>query len=267
MNFLVRKDLTRDILFRAAVKPDEEGAQSGDAVALTLPATTTALDKPVEATGSASQQLLSQNDGDSTAEGEIFIGQSTAGANSAITGPTHDVVKAAFAEVMNGSTVADGAPVPVGLNVIGAFRFRAALSSVVIGVHEATIESLAFTVSATNVRFSTGSFVLVNTLAPTIPAPCTETSVTGAFRVVCSALEQSGVATSFSQGTSSVLALKGFIESSKVVPTGVSLLHVSLANVNDRSVTGPVEWSDGVVTFTWVDIPETDVRSTLYQIP
>lgn len=267
-DFTLRKDLARDILFRGAVQSEADGAVSGRTIALRLSEAFVTDDPAVEARGESSQQQLIQNDGDADATGEIFISADGAGPNVAIIGPVHDVVAAKFLSVSDGSADPDGSPVPQGQSAIAAFRFSAAsFSPPLRTVRQAGLRSLTFNVAAANIRFSAGSFTLANTFAPHITALCTETAVTGAFRVTCSALDRSGVNVFFDQGTSATFTLSGFVESGPVTPGGMGLLQVSLAKLNDRSASGVVEWTDGVSAFTWMDVPTADVRSVLYRTP
>ena len=268
MNLMIRKDFSQNIVVRGVVESDADGAVSGDTVALEISASTTGTDPAVEATGDASQQNLTQNDGDSSAEGEVFIGVSLPQVNSAITGPVSDIVAAKFVEVSNGSTDIDGSPVPLGERSIGTFLFRAASASASMrSMHKASIQTLTFSVTASNIRFSAGSFVLANTSVPYSVVPCTETAITGVITVTCSALEVSGANTIFDQGQTGKLALKAYVENSEVVPGGSGILQVSLGSISDRTTTGAIEWDDGTTTFGWVDITDTAVRSTAYRTP
>jgi len=264
VQFTVRKDIVRDVIVRALLTSADDGAKSGDTVALTLSADTSALDKAVEATGIASQQDLVQNDGDSSAEGEVFIGRSAAGANSAITGPTSDVVHIALRSITNAATDRDGTVVPTGLRTIGIFRFTAQdKPSIARSSRSVSLTTLSFDVTATNVLFSTGSFVLVNMLAPSVSVSCTQSARTGSIRVTCSGFAAYDVNTLIPFNDYVTLGLKGFVDSTQTA----SLLQTSLSSLNNRDVSGGVTWSDGTSAFHWVDISDAEIRSTLYRIP
>jgi len=264
MQLVVQKDIVRDVIVRAVINSADDGAQSGESFALTLTADTSGLDKAVEATGIASQQDLTQNDGDFSAEGEVFIGRAAAGANSAITGSTHDVVHAELKSITNASLDSDGTIVPTGLHTIGTFRFAAQDKPLVArSSRSVTLTTLSFDVTATNVFFSTGSFVLANKLVSTVFTPCTETARTGSIRVTCSGFITNGVNTTIPFGEYVTLELKGFIDSTQTA----SLLQAGLSSLNNRDVSGAVTWSDGTSAFHWVDIDASEVRSTLYRIP
>ncbi|MFH1444514.1 MAG: S-layer homology domain-containing protein [Candidatus Peregrinibacteria bacterium] len=268
VNFSVQKDILRDVIVRATIKSADDGARSGDTIALTLSADTSVSDVAVEAVGVASQQNLVQNNGDFSAEGEVFIGRSSAGVNSAITGPEHDVVHTALKSIENTSADPDGSVIPVGLRTIGVFRFTAHDKPAIANAsRNLTLTTLIFDVTATNVRFSTGSFVLVNMIAPTVSSPCIETAHSGYIRVTCSNFVSYGVNTLIPFGDYVNLGLKGFIDSTQNASGGTSLLQVSLTSVNNRGSSSSVVWNDGTSAFAWVDIIETDVRSTLYRLP
>ncbi|MFH0851828.1 MAG: S-layer homology domain-containing protein [Candidatus Peregrinibacteria bacterium] len=267
VDFTVRKDILRDVIVRALPKSADDGARSGDAIALTLSASASGPDNAVEATGSASQQDLTQNDGDFSAEGEVFIGRAAAGANNAITGSAHDVVHAVLKSIANAASDPDGTAIPTGLRTIGVFRFTSQdKPAVARATRSVSLTTLSFDVTATNVLFSSGSFVLVNMIAPSISVPCTQTARTGAIRVTCSGFVAYGVHTLIPFGDYVSMGLRGFIESPQVV-SGTSMLQVSLSSLNNRDAAGGVTWNDGTSAFQWVDIPDADVRSTLYRMP
>ncbi|MDO8468211.1 MAG: S-layer homology domain-containing protein [Candidatus Peribacter sp.] len=268
MQFTARKDVLRDVIVRALLTSADDGARSGVTVALTLSADTSGLDKAVEATGNSSQQDLSQNDGDFSAEGEVFIGRAAAGANNAITGPTSDVVHAALRSITNAASSSDGTTIPTGLHTIGVFRFAAQdRPSVARSSRLVTLTTLSFDVTATNVLFGTGSFAFVNMMSPTVAAPCTQSARTGNIRVTCSGFVTYGVNTSIPFGDYVTLGLKGSIENAQIATGGNSTLQVSLSSINNREATGGVTWNDGTSAFQWVDIGASEISSTLYRIP
>lgn len=268
VDFTARKDSVRDVIVRALLRSADDGAASGDAVTLTLSGIATGLDDAVEATGIASRQDLAQNDGDLNAEGEIFIGRSAAGANSTITGPVHDVTHAAIFSIANASEDSDGSIVPTGLRTIGVFRFAARdKPAVARSVRSVSINTVTFDVTATNVLFAPDSFVLVNMLAPSFGAPCIQTAHTAAFRVTCTGFVTYSVNTLMPFGEYVTLGLRGKIDDANTASTGLSLLQVSLSSVSSRGTAGAVAWSDGTTAFQWVDIPEAEIRSTLYRMP
>ncbi|MDD5751751.1 MAG: S-layer homology domain-containing protein, partial [Candidatus Peribacteraceae bacterium] len=265
--FTVRKDLTRDIVVRAVAKPDTEGGESGETVTPALTASVTDADHAVEARGLSSEEDLTQNDGDGTAEGEIFIGRDSAGPNMAVVGPTHDLVGARLASITNVSSDADGTFVPSGLSDLGEFRFRAASNfNSRNGLNRVELTDLTFALSSSNVLFEAGSFVLVNALVPTLTAACTESAITGSISVTCSGLDTSGVQVAIDQGHYADLLLKARIASAQITG-GSSVLQTSLNGLGARGGISSVLWHDDVFPQTWVDVPEATVTSTQYRTP
>ena len=265
--FTVRKDITRDIIVRAMPTPDTEAGVSGDTITLALTASATAADHAVEARGLSSGDDLAQNDGDNSAEGEIFIGRNTAGSNIAVVGPTHDLVGARIASITNSSSEPDDTFVPNGLSDLGKFRFRAAShANSRNGLNRVVLTSLVFRVSSSNVLFESGSFVLSNALVPHLTSSCTETAVTGSLTVTCTGLDSSGVTVMIDQGYYVDLLLRGRIAQSKMV-IGPSSFQASLNGLGARGGTSSVLWHDDVFPQTWVDVPEATVTSTRYRTP
>ena len=262
LHLVLPKDKKTRLLVRARVNADTAGGTSGDAIALSL-TSSTAGNVAVEATGQASQLDLNQNDGNSTAEGEIFIGTSTASANVTLTGETHDVVLAKIASITNAHTDPDGTSVPSGETTFARFRFTASphLNSAG-GLNDVVLDSLAFSISATNVQFNSASFLLLNILDQTVTASCTG-GTTGAFTVTCSGLENASVNTVIPQGESIELALRGTVTNTQV-SNGTSTLQAQLQGLGSRSG-GPITWNDEVLSFQWVDIGNSSVKSVLYR--
>ncbi|MDD5041886.1 MAG: S-layer homology domain-containing protein [Candidatus Peribacteraceae bacterium] len=268
VDFTVRKDILQDVIVRVLLTSADDGAKSGDTFALTLSDASSGLDNPIEATGIASQEDLTQNDGDFSAEGEVFIGRAAAGANTPITGPTHDVAHAALKIITNAASDPDGTVVPTGTRTIGVFRFTAQDRPAAARTSRSvTLTTFSFDVTATNVLFGTGGFALVNMLSPTVAAPCSQTARTGDIRVTCSGFVAYGVNTAIPFGDYVTLGLKGTIENAQTSSVGNSTLQVSLSSINNRDASGSVIWNDGTSAFYWVDLPDAEIRSTLYRIP
>ncbi|MEK7591243.1 MAG: hypothetical protein AAB489_03490 [Patescibacteria group bacterium] len=253
----------KNFILKAVLKSDDNGGLSGQTVTFTVSASTLG-DIAVTARGLESDAELSQNDGDDAAEGEVFIGRSSAGQNFAITGATHDTVAAKIIEIANANPDPNGTPVRGGTQPFGQFRFRAAShGNSRNGLDLVIITDITFTVHAENVRVI--DLKLSNKADPSLKANCTGSSTTGNFTVACSNVDTSGVSTAIEQGSFIELALEG-----NVALTDVSsgrILQASLNQLGDRALTGTVSWKDSVSTFEWVDIPETLIRSTVYRTP
>lgn len=263
-DFTIPQDGDKSVLVKAVVKSDEQGATSGDSMILSLTATTTG-NVAVQAEGYYSGQRLLQNDGNSTAEGEIFIGTQSAGANSTVEGPGHTVALAKIVSITNTNPDPEHTSVPTGPAAIARFAFTAAdHSNTKNGANNASINKLKFTVSAVNLVFDSGSFRLYNAQNSSVVANCTASNTTGTITVTCDNLVSSAVATNISRGATVDLVLQGTVSDSQA-QQGSSILQVSLNSLSNPGVTGTVEWTDGETTFGWVDIGTTQVKSTTYR--
>ncbi len=248
------------ILARALLKAKNEGGVSGETVTPSLSSAVTAA-VAVKAEGRSSGKLLSQNNGDSTADGEIFIGRQSPGANTMITGVTHDTVAAKFAAIENANPDPDLTLVPLGLSSFGIFRFRTMPSG---SNNSVVLTKLVFTVNATNVIIESSSVTLVNTANTSIAASCTTSGTTGVVTVTCDQLETTAISTTIDPGGSITLALRGTI--SRGTESGTSYLQATLGQLGNRASPGTVEWTDGFTSFDWVDLPVTQVKSTQYRL-
>lgn len=259
--FTVTRGQEVDVYVYAVVKKDTDGGTSGDTVTLTLSSTAS-----VTARGGGSQKNLTQNDSDTTAEGEIFIGRSDAGANIAITGSTHDLVAAKIATIENIANDPDQTLVPLGNQTFGAFRFAASPhQNSQSGLDGVTITELVFTVTATSVHVDDDSIELFNADNPNVSVPCTADRSTGIISVTCSNLDDGDISTVIEQGDFIDLALQGDI--ALIDAPGAHSLQASLNSLGDRSRLGTVVWEDDSFPFEWVDIDSSQVKSTLYRTP
>ncbi len=278
-----------DVAIRARMKTDNDGAVSGEYVQFFLTGQPVANDATgsgaVRGYGLQSNGALAANDGDSDAEGEVFIGTS-GGANRDIVSNPHDTVLSKITSVSNANPDSTGSNVPVGTVPMGQFRFTAATNTNSRGgLNEATLSGIIFTVSATNVELNGSSFRLYNKGDASARQVCTVTdingdtmtgSVTGMFYVHCMELVESEVNTGISSGRDIVLVLEGTVISPNTSSTGRSTLQVSLENIATRSLTengfglngSRIHWVDrdqSSTDFYWLDLPENTVQSTGYR--
>ena len=256
------KDAEKKFLLFAVLKNDTNGGVSGQNIALTLSASTT--DIAFEARGQTSNAALQQNDGDGSAEGEVFVGRSSPGPNVAIVGSTHDMVGAKITLIGNANPDPDSTSVPLGLRAFGQFRFEAsAHDNSKNGLDDAIITDIVFTVNAQNVQVTNLS--VYNKADPSLKKSCTGSALTGTFEVTCSNLDDSSVSTAVEQGGMMELALEGTVALTGT--TGTHILQASLNELGDRNTTGTITWEDDVFPFEWVDSSENQVRSTQYRTP
>jgi len=240
---------------------DTLGGTSGQTATLKLNVATGTL-HAAEAAGTSSSKTLSQNDNDGTDEGEIFIGRTTVGGNTAITGVTHDIALASIGTIANAG-VASASSIPSGNQSFGSFRFSALTNTnTQNGTNTARLTKLIFQVSAQNVEIESGSFRLRNASDPASTVTCSGNQTTGTITVTCSSL--SGIAVEIDSGLSLILELVGNVTNTQI-NAGASSLSVSLPTLGQRSITNSVTWTDGITSFSWVDILETIITSTLYQ--
>lgn len=261
--FTVPRSGRKTIEIRAFLHSDSQ-TDSGDSLQLKLDAGASVA--AIEAQGYYSGQNLLENNGDSSEDGEIFIGRDNAGPDQDITGVKHKIYLAALEDITDIHTDNDGDSVPAGSNTIAAFRFEAkGHSNDDDGLNTLTLKRLRFTVNASNVEFESGSFYLYNMNNTAVTEACSASATTGNITVTCNGLQNSEVDTFISEADDIDLALQAVVSSAQVSP-GVSVLQVSLQSLSNPNHTGIVEWTDGDSNVDWIDIGKTQVRSTAYRL-
>jgi uncharacterized repeat protein (TIGR01451 family) len=240
--FIVPADDSITILVKPKMKSDAEGAISGESIQLKIPAT-----KGVFARG------LLDNNGNTTAEGEIFIGlTSPAALNKDISSKLHVTVLSKITIIENANFDANGTNVPTGYWDIGSFRFTTAANiNSKNGLNKFLLGVIMFTVDAQNVQMDSSSFSFHNRMNNTISKKCEVRSenglrlsgtVTGKFYVYCEFVEQNQpVNVTIDSGSSQIFDLIGNIVNPKVISTQTSSLQVSLQNLSNAnaSTVGP----------------------------
>lgn len=258
---VVSPNQERVLAFSAVLLTEQLGGQSGETATLSVSASTSA-SHAVEAEGVASGDTLAQNDNDATLEGEIIIGKTMVGGNTSITGSTHDTALASIGSITNDGA-ANSSSIPVGNQTIGRFRIAAlAHNNSFGGSNRVNLTSMIFRITASNVTIDQSSFRLFNILDPSTTATCSADGTTGTITVTCSTL--TGIASILDSGIFYAFGLSANVTNTEVNP-GSSSLVVMLPTLGQRGIQNSITWSDEVTTFTWVDIPETSVQSTLYQ--
>ena len=285
----VPEDQRTDILVRARMKSDAVGAVSAEKIQLWL--TGQAVSENVTGSGSvkargvSSSKRIVANDGDSSAEGELFLGRDSAGPNADIIGTLHTTTLSMITAVENGSSDGENSPIVTGTHAIGALRFYAASNAnTQDGTNTVVIEDLLFTVSATNVTLDSSSFAIYNTIDHTVTDGCTAIdssgtpltgNITGSFLVSCTGLDATAVTTDIASGGSIVLTLKGTIVNPQVSGSVSSFLQLSLQNFTSPSSSFGVNGSHihyldqdggGEEDVYWIDLPGSEVRSTQYRL-
>ncbi len=288
---VVPKGQEVDVLIRPRMKTDVEGATS-ETIALFLNkqavANNTTGSGAVRARGDQSSNTLTANSGDSTANGEIFIGRTSATATNAhIVGTKHVSVLSKIQSITNANPDANGTNVPTGIRDIGQFKIAAyPNSNSQNGLNKVTLSGVIFNVNATNVALDTTAFKFFNKANASVTSSCSAIntsgtaiggSQSGSFLVACNSLLSSTVDTAIDPGTDATFVLQGNITNADVVGANTSTLQVSLQNFSQLSyttygaATSHFAWVDKdnaaatTARFYWVEYPETSVNSTSYQ--
>ena len=272
-----------DVLVRPIIKSDVQGGVSNETVQIELYTT-------IEANGLTSGGELSRNDGNSTAEGEVFIGTDVPGPNGASPrGELNATVHAKIVSITNANPDSNGTSVPTGISAIGQFKFSAAAhNNSKNGDNDAILDNIIFDVNGTNVAISARSFALYNKSDQTKIILCaphylsgelfTAPNISGTFYVQCTGIKDSVIDSELDEGTDETFVLEADILNPNVAAGagGVSVLQVSLQDFDRMDNTGfgigqnksHIEWIDkDQVTNTildWVEYPETTVKSTSY---
>jgi hypothetical protein len=291
---LVVKDGQNQIVsIRPRLKSDEQGATSKQVLGFWL--TKQAVSNNVTGSGAVrarglqSSNNLIANDGNSTNNGEIFIGRdSVASTNLDIQGPLNNSVLAKITSIANANPDADNTNVPTGVSPFGQFTFTAATNTNTLnGLNKATLSGVIFNVNATNVNLaaSAGSFRFYRASDSSNKVNCTAYSSTGvantnvasgSFLVECKGLKGSAVDTRIPSGTSVTFVLEGNITNSKV-GTSTSGLQASLQNFTtmsntafgvDTNANSHIDWLDEdtiSTSFKWIEYGDTTIKSTSYK--
>ncbi|MDD5026753.1 MAG: hypothetical protein PHH13_05285 [Candidatus Peribacteraceae bacterium] len=276
------------VLARPRIKTDVDGAVSNELVWLYLDHQAVVNEATgsgsIHARGGASYNALSANDGDTTGEGEIFIGTASPAPNSPVAGLLNRVVLSKIISIENAYTTPDGTAVPRGISDIAKFRFTAATNTnTKNGINKAVLSGVIFIVEAANVLLDAQSFVAFNETIPSSTVPCAVydgneyqqllTTVSGHLFVVCGDLRT--IATEIASGDSLVLTLQANIINPNTSSTGEeSGLRVSLADIPNHQeqdvrfgflpqyFASHLQWIDmdngASTTFNWLDSAPLD---------
>lgn len=235
----------------------------------------------VEARGAASSNTLQNNNGNTVAEGEIFIGSDkVVPVNSDIVGVHTESVLSKITAITNADPTPDGTAIPVGTQkTIGQFKFTAAPNdNTQNGPNKVKLTDIYFTVEAKNVRLSPTDFRVYSKDDPLVKSPCSLLAGTAsaALLVKCEAIPTaSSVNTTINPGEEKTFILEANVQSAQVDPSLPSSLMVSFNNFNDyRNTTlapfggSHLRWLDedaGTSTpFLWVEHTDRTIKGTRY---
>jgi len=284
-----------DVIVRPRMKTDVSGATSAQVIQLFVSSeaqsNNTTGSGAVRGRGDQSSNNLDKNDGDATAEGEVFIGTATATTNSIISGGRNEVVLAKITAITNANPDPNGTNVPTGVSPVGQFKFAAAAhGNSKDGLNDAVLSGVIFTVNATNVAMDGSGFKLYNKADSTVKQQCrsyltaSNTQITGgdnrasgSIIVECRDLDTAAINTEIDQGTDLTLVLEGEVNNAQVSSSATSTLQISIqdfTSIAQKSMTrssttsNHLNWVDKDTTstlFYWLEYPETVVKSTSYQ--
>jgi hypothetical protein len=295
---VVKKGQNLDVLVYPRMKTDEQGATSNQTIQLFITkqavSNTTTGSGAVRARGSQSSNNLDANDAtDAVAEGEIFIGSDTPTATNAnIVGNVNSTVLSKYTQIVNANPDADNTNVPTGVSPFGQFKFTAATNSNTLnGLNKAVLSGVYFNVNATNVTMSPTAFYFYNKSDTSAKSRCIPFltdgttrivgTASGSFLVKCgnlasttSAPTGSGVNVKLDSGQNATFVLEGNITNAKVSSSANSTLQAALQDFTTYTAstftgtTSHIIWADmdtSTTVFTWVEYPDTVVKSTSYK--
>lgn len=290
--FIVPKGSNTNILVRPRMRSDVDGAVTGTDIIIDLDRPGTTATGSVRARGLLSSNDLSTSDGDSTPEGEVIIGNSTAAHNTIIRGGFNEVVLSKVTSITNADPNANGTAIQTGLGkVIAQFKFAtASTNNTKNGPNKWTLSGVIFNVNATNVLLGVGSqlvtstsdFKLYNKADPTVKNTCVadKASASGSSIVVtCEAIPtRSSVNTEIDSGSDATFVLEAEVVTGKISGSSTSTLQVSLSSITDNpkatvfgtgSGESHIAWADkdnaaSPTVFKWVEYPETSISGTSY---
>ncbi|MDO8468286.1 MAG: S-layer homology domain-containing protein [Candidatus Peribacter sp.] len=296
---VVPKGTDVKVLVRPRIKTDVTGATSNNQFSFFIDHTAASNDSTgtgsVRARGTASSNNLVANNGNTTADGEVFIGLTAAAAANTrqVNGNVNFTVLSKLASITNGGAATGTVPSGVDREV-GAFTLTAATNSnSKDGTNQWVLSGAVFTVNATNVEMATAanSFKIYNKAASQSQfVGCTPYSTAGAaivggtvgsgvFLVDCRGLVGSAVNTAVDSGQSITLVLLANVTDANTAAGlgGSSILQISLndftnvtkSQFGQASGQSRLQWRDtdnaASQKFQWVEYPDTAVNSTTYR--
>ena len=289
--FLVPEGEELDVLVRARMKADTAGGTSNQALAFFIDEYPSSSTGAVRARGYESSNDLDPNtDGDASADGEVFVGRdSAATTNLDIVGNDNVSVLSKIASITDANPDSGTNPsISTGITPFGQFKVTAAANSNTNnGPNKVTLSGIVFNVNATNVEMD-DVFSIYNKADSTVKKTCTAYESTGTTSVVaiasgtllvsCEGLAADSVNTEIDPGSSATFVLEGEVTDSNTSTN--STLQAELQKFDDKTRTtfgvtagatiSHIEWNDDDSAgsdpeFTWVEYPETVVKSTSYK--
>ncbi len=280
LELIVKKNMYVRVLARVRMNTDVDDAISGTDLTLKLAKETNVLGaEAVTARGAASSNTLMQNNGNTVAEGEIFVGSDTVTpVNKDILGVDAVSVLSKITNIRNADINPNGTAIPVGTQkAIGQFKFvTAEHANHKNGTNKVVLSDILFNVQAQNVQLGASNFRLYNKADPTVKSNCSlaPESASAALVVKCENIPTtSSVNTVIDPGAEQTFVLEAHVINPKVNPVLPSFLQVSLQNFTNNKSTSlgvsssHIRWLDQdsfSTPFLWVEHPNDVVQSTRY---
>ena len=264
------------------LQSENNGGISGEQIVLSL--NTSAGFDAIEARGVESSTDLLTNNGNSTAEGEIFIGQAAVNdaeagnytvANVGITSNTHFVVYNGLKSITN-ALADNGGTIPAGPTDFGVWEFEA-YDTVNNGT--ITIDNLLFNVNGglNELNASTFKVYINGDSNNSAQHTCTATgtpgtiagTITGTIEVDCTGILINGSALEIADGDTVTIHLEA-----DITPGTDTTLQASIQSFTDSSDTAygaadsHVQWTDEAngssSSYFWFDYGTSTVKSATY---
>lgn len=289
--FIVPKGSNTNILVRPRMRTDVDGAIASTDVILDLNRTASTSTGSIRARGLLSSNDLDGNDGDTTPEGEVFIGIASASNqfNQKIAGGFNEVVLSKVTAITNADPNANGTAIPTGSSrQIAQFKFAtASANNLKNGTNKWTLSGVIFNVNATNVLLGSGNqmaaatsdFKFYNKADPTVKHTCLASNATtsgSSLTVNCGGvIARSSVNTEIDPGTDVTFVLEADVVNGKISNSSTSTLQVSIQSYTENpkatafsDAGSHLAWNDkdngGTTVFKWVEYPDTTVNGTSY---
>lgn len=283
------------VRIRPVIKSNFAGGSGSDVLVQFLLASNETATNDIRQTGSVivargleSNGTLDMNDGDSVAEGEIFIHPTMPAVNTQnaiIKGVSNHIVMTKLASITNDGPATG--QLAAGLREIARIRFQSAPHN--NDGNDFTLSGIVLNVNVTNASLFRTGITLANANNPENTVNCkayahtgvaiTTATTSGSFLAACESISRV-IDAELSSGEANSFILKADISNPQIVVSTTSSLQVSLQSFNNIfgfygrnnfSAYSHILWVDTGgpetrdVKYRWIDSPETQVFSTLFR--
>lgn len=253
--------LGEDVYARPRVKADTAGGIAGEEVAFYV--------SHVGARGWNSSNTISQNDGDTVAEGEVFLGTHIPGTNVEIVSVTNTVVMSKVTNVAdaNPDSASSSPGLPSGVYPIAKHRITSASNGNTLnGINSPLADKLTFEIVVMNAIVKLDDFRLYNEKEAATKVAATNVTSIGEnrYRVVFSNLAASALDAEIDAGESETFVLEANITNPQVNASESSRIQAFM-HIGESGL----EWLDheaiGGKRFMGLDLPDVLIPSTNYR--